>query len=137
VFNPFQPHGPIGPQPSAALVPAGQKDAVILQLAGQVRTVMTPAVSTMVSGGASFLAGMIDGSLGENNKLGPVRLNPAIGVGFGILGFFIDDPDLAEAANAASRGFLIPAGYAYGVDAGKRIAKPSVPAIETAAKKAA
>jgi len=94
---------------SGVLKPAQELELLrddVRSLIKNIPTVMTRAASTGVTFAAAALAGAVDGGLGENNKLGPGRINVWVAGGAALASIAMDgNPDAEEAAAAIARGF--------------------------------
>ena len=125
------------PNPSALALPGSPsgKDNLIQMLVQRLPETVSPPVSTGITAISAFGAGMIDGAMGDQNKIGPVKLTPAIGVAAtaGAL-LFSDNADVAEGLAAIGRGFIAPAAYDYGKMVGARINPAAAPAAVAAKK---
>lgn len=93
----------------AATVIAQQDDIELM--ARSLRHRVGSLVSTCITYGATSLAGVVDGMLGEKNNVGPVAINTAIATVSGLVSAAVDDADLGEASAAVARGFGCPPLY--------------------------
>lgn len=85
----------------------GTIDLLLAHMATKVGPTMSTGITLLAAGAA----GVFDGALGDENKLGPVPLSLVFSGGSALAGYLAKDPDLSEFMIAAARGWAAPTIY--------------------------
>jgi len=118
---------------------ADQKDQQIALMSRGLRAKVGTGVSTALTLGSAYMAGIGDGYLKAkgSDKVGPVKAVSVVGLALAVAGVVIEDPDIAEGASALGRGFASGPAYQLGYEFGQKkgTAAPAQESAQPATKK--